>query len=176
MTNFGQESSIHGVKYIFSSSNHKILRAFWSLALITSFCGFSYYISLAYIKWQIVSFSTNFYFHFKIHFQIPDVVTVSRERISDEFSAPAITICPNLFAREDKSNTFRALKIEREKLSSNYSEEECAVLTANLHWCIRNSEWLVQAVCSEFNYEKVEIVETITRTSLTVKLKCFWVD
>lgn len=55
MKTFSEESSLHGVKYIFSSNKLKISQIFWSIALILSFFGFSFYIYSAYQKWQFVS-------------------------------------------------------------------------------------------------------------------------
>jgi hypothetical protein len=55
MQKFGEQSSIHGVKYVFAGENLKFTRTIWSFAFILSFSGFSFYIYSAYTKWQVVS-------------------------------------------------------------------------------------------------------------------------
>lgn len=54
MKNFSEKSSIHGIQFIFNPQYTKIVRAFWILAFVSSFCGFTFYIHSAYVKWQLV--------------------------------------------------------------------------------------------------------------------------
>lgn len=92
----------------------------------------------------------------------------ARERNSSEFPAPAITICSNLFARNETANFFKSLRIFTEKLPFKFSKEECFVLVANVHWCQPAFGRLVETLCGQFDIERINVLDIVNRSALTV--------
>jgi Amiloride-sensitive sodium channel len=90
LNKFAQANLIHGFKYIFGSNHGKITRIFWILSLLVSSCGFIYYLRPA---WNKLLFE-------------PEILIKTRERKVEEFPKPAITICPNVFARDLNINYY----------------------------------------------------------------------
>lgn len=108
------DSSIHGIKFILNPHHNEFIKIFWIFSIFISFCGFSFYIREAYIKLQFT----------------PDIMMRTSEKLSSDFPMPAVTICPNLFAKNDLVNV---ADIYNGKTTA--SKNECEFLLANKLWC-----------------------------------------
>lgn len=109
MQKLASECSIHGAKFIFDKNQHVFIRLMWILLVLISFCGFFYYIHLAYSKW---------------HFQ-PDISMKSRERSAVDFPRPAITVCPRIVFKSDQGNFTKSMvNFLTKKTMDNKSECE----------------------------------------------------
>ena len=149
---FASESSIHGVKFVLAVDQIKSARIFFLFSFVFSLCGFSYYVYSAYYKFMY----------------IPETVTRSYDVNSINFPAPAVTICSNLFAREDYSNFFKTYQKYINKEPSNYSEQECKYFVGNLHWCQPAFGPMAQKVCGRYDLKNLNVVEAINKSALLV--------
>lgn len=142
--NFASECTIHGVNFIFGQSNSKLVRFWWFSCLFLSFIGFIYYFYLAYHKW---TFS-------------PEILMRIRDQKSSEIAAPAITICPRIFARDNLINyTSTMLRFMEDELYEN--KKECEHLTATFNWCI--SPQFAEKICQKFlkDLDKLDTIKII---------------
>lgn len=147
MQNIALNSTIHGVSYIFDKERSKIGRITWIILLIASFCGFSFYFYNSYMKFQ---FS-------------PDIAMKREEKLANNYSAAALTICPNMFYRMDfrehKEIIFGDLNAE--------SKLECKYLLANSQWC---SPYHVKEAISKCEKlidknEKLNVLELVNQSA-----------
>lgn len=151
MPSFASESSIHGIKFIFTSSHSKLSRFFWFLAFICSFSGFCYYIYGAVIKLKIN----------------PDVVLKITQRPMRELPFPAVTICTPVFCKReffdfrfDENSSFPWIEKE-------LSENDCKNLIANMHFCLNPGLDLIRSRCKNFDTPVPEIFKILSESSLT---------
>lgn len=143
MLKFSTDSSIHGINFIFNSSHNKFIKIFWISALLLSFCGFSFYIREAYIKWQFT----------------PDIMMITRELPSKDFPMPAVTFCPFPYVKRVEMN-----------LSEFYSsgdlnyDENCDKIL-KFSWC---NYWLLEdfGECKNFEEKKLKIIKLLKETEL----------
>lgn len=154
MQQFGEQSSIHGVKYVLTNVYVKSTRIFWCCALLFSFSGFMYNICMAYKKWQFD----------------PQIVMKSRDRISSEFPLPAVTLCSNVFVKDDIVN-FQDVYIKLMTAKPvNLTEKQCQVLTANLLWCQPDLPKIAIESCSNFDIKNINVIQIIDKNALQVKM------
>lgn len=94
----------------------------------------------------------------------------SSEKNSTLFPAPAITICSNLFAKDNMANFYETYKRFAMKEDSFLNKDECMVLASNLHWCQPEFGAMVRELCKEYNWEilNLNVLEVINRSALTV--------
>jgi hypothetical protein len=150
---FGNSSSIHGIKYVLTLKSSKAKRTIWLIAIFCSMCGFSYYVHIACRKLMTD----------------PDTVMTTTDRKSSDFPAPAITICPGLFAKMDSVNFSKALYVIDKEVNSNFSKLECEYLIANFHWCDPiNANKFTNLSCNDTNLNQ-SVVELITKSAYRVK-------
>lgn len=151
MSSFSSESSIHAVKYIFSS--HLCTRVSFTIAFISSLLGLSYYIYSAFIKWQIT----------------PETVLRVSQRSMREIPFPAITICNQVLAKRSFIN-HRLLNESFYFLHNKMTERDCKYLHANIHWCLNPVYALVNLVCpiNPDNSDALDAIELMNESSLTV--------
>ena len=81
----------------------------------------------------------------------PETVTRSRNLDPLDFPAPAITICSNIFARDDLASYSETHQMLSEKQNFSFSELECKYLTSNMHWCDQKGNYLVKRVCGMYD-------------------------
>lgn len=140
---------ILGFKYIFGQNKTKSTKIFWSFSILLSLCGFFYYLHPAWIKLMIT----------------PEIRMKTIEKKVANFPWPAITICPNIFARRDLINfdysTFSTIK--------NFTKEECKIYFANLQWCNKKMAKNLREFCSDEFLNEVNVVDMILNTSLNTK-------
>jgi Amiloride-sensitive sodium channel len=151
---FAGAGAVHGVKYILGSNYSKITRFLWTIALLLSICGFFFYIRIAYQK---------------LMFQ-PELVIKVTDRNFSDFPAPAVTICSNLFARNNTASIsdFYITTTRKKRLNFlkytfevNLTVEQCACLTANIHWCQPNLSTQVMKYCTDPRLEKINVLDYI---------------
>lgn len=147
---FAGESSIHGVKFVFAVGQVRSTRIFFFCSMLFSLFGFSYYIYSAYYKFMFV----------------PETVTRSYDVRSTNFPAPAVTICSNLFAREDFANFFKTYQKYINKQNFSISILECKYLIGNLHWCQSGFSKMVQKVCGMYDLKNLNILDAINKSAL----------
>lgn len=145
MHTFASESTIHGVNFIFGENRSWFVRILWVLLVIISFCGFSYYFQVAFLKWQIS----------------PDIAMKSREKSSKELPMPAITICPSLFARDDLITFEKVMNIFSKKEAVNGTRAECEVLVASINWCnLETIRSVINMICQKWMSE-IDAIDVI---------------
>lgn len=93
----------------------------------------------------------------------------TNERNISEFPAPAITICSNLFARNNSASFFKSYDIFAKRIPSNFSEEECQILAANIHWCQPAFGRMADKLCGQYDIEKIDVLKIINESALEVK-------
>jgi hypothetical protein len=159
---YASASSIHGVKYVLSNHRNTSTRIFWSIAILLSICGFSYYIYFAYIK-----------FMYEI-----EIVIRPRDRNAAEFPAPATTLCSGLFARDSLVNISYVYKnYVTLKGRLNLTETECRYMAANFHWCQPAFNYFVtEYVCPKFELNKLNVLKLIDNSALTTEQTFLFCD
>lgn len=150
--------TIHSLNSIFAENQKKFVRVFWSLILLCSIFGLTFYLHAAYDKWH----------------KTPDVVMDSREQNSKDFPFPAITICSPLFARDNLSNLLKANQIFYKNGDYDFSKKECEFFAANINWCSSNSYQvhdIVKVACPKFleDVNKIQTLQTINQSSLSIE-------
>lgn len=154
---FAEESSIHGIKYIFSENYSKSARVFFCCSILGTLCGFSYYMYSAFIKFKIE----------------PETVMRSNNLNSTDFPVPAITLCPNVFARGDYPNFYNIYQKHKNQEIFNISEVECRYLISNTHWCNPNFNQEAQDICDQYDMKDLNVVDAINKSSLQMQ-DCFF--
>lgn len=152
MNNFGTDSSIHGVKFIFASNQSKYVRILWIFLLLTSTCCFFYYINLAYTKWRLY----------------PEISIKITEKPMKDFPMPAITICPMIFGRDNVTNYESLRKLSNQKITQKLSLKQCEYLTANLNWCnFYGMKSYLDYFCKDYfdKLDKINILEMVNKSS-----------
>lgn len=144
----------HGFDFIFGENRYKSTKILWTFLIFLSFCGFSFYVYEIRQKWELS----------------PDIITTIKGGKLNEFPSPALSICPNIFARKNLVNyekvynqTFFPSKNKLYELD----EEKCEILFANIHWCNKFGYEIAQ----EYNCtmkENFNIAQTIKNTSLKI--------
>lgn len=122
LTDFAQNTSLHGLKYIGERKRHWIEWIFWAIVFLISFLLCTVLITEMYRKWQrnpmIISFD-------------------KRATPVSELLFPAVTICPETKAHVKHINVTKAFrKIHRNEM--NFSLEEAMNLEAVAQVCKRN--------------------------------------
>lgn len=141
MSSFSKDTSIHGFKFIFDSSRDKYLRICWTLIFLSSLTGFAFYVYQISIKWK----------------KSPEIISIEKGRALDDFLAPALTFCPNVFARNYLANYS---EIMHEK---NYSESTCKILFANIQ---RTKNVLGNKIFSScLGYPNIDTVKELNKSS-----------
>ena len=100
---------------------------------------------------------------------VPETVTRTADVSSIDFPAPAITICSNLFAREEFVNFFKVFHDYREIKNYTISEQKCRYLIANLHWCQPDLDKFVKDICGQYDLQDLNVVETINKSALSTE-------
>lgn len=123
MVSFVNESSIHGVAYIFGPNRNIFVRIFWGILFVLSIFSAFYLIQGAHEKWVLEPFIS---------------VTKSKVKYAKDFPQFAVTVCPSIIS-DDSSLTPKVMRvrIRKEDMSDNdvFSEEECFNIRANSLWC-----------------------------------------
>lgn len=102
--------------------------------------------------------------------QEPEIVIKTQERNSSEFPVPAVTICLDVFARENKADLYRISRIYLENGIANLTQDECFTMYANFHWCdIQVGRKIIKKFCENYDFNDVDVVEAMFKTALTVK-------
>lgn len=121
LSDYTENSSVHGVKYIFQKKRHFCERIFWIFALILCFTVSTLTINEIFMKWQ-----TN-----------PVYVTLSEKATPiSSIPFPAVTICPMTKFNKTIFNFTRAYELYKQKNHLNImSEEELKNFDAAVHVC-----------------------------------------
>jgi Amiloride-sensitive sodium channel len=149
---YANESSIHGIRYILSKNQQVSTRIIWIIAIILSVCGFSYYIYAASVKYMIE----------------PEIVLKSNDRNAVDFPAPGITICSNLFAKDNLANLYFIFKnYVALNGTLNLSKSTCDYLAANLHWCqpVAAKSFMIMS-CPNYTFSDLNVLELINKSAL----------
>lgn len=143
------ESSIHGIRYIFTSTHSKFTRIFWTFSFLLSICGFCFYLHTSYVK----------------TFINPNFATRVVQKLSRDIPFPAVTICTNMFARDKLVDIREYFKValQNENHVANLTEIECKYFSANAHWCLDN--YAEYSTCDD---DPREIIEVMDESSLSV--------
>lgn len=147
---FAEESSIHGLKYIFTGKYSKFTRIFFCCSVLLTFVALSLYIYSAFFKFMIV----------------PETVTRSSDLNPEDFPAPAITLCSNLFAREGFANLYSNHQKYNKNPNFTISELECKYFIANLHWCLSGDREMIQMICKKYDLKDFNVLEFIDKSAL----------
>jgi hypothetical protein len=137
---------LHGINHVFSSNHSKIVRVFWILAVLISFCGFFFYLKNSWRK--------------LIH--EPEVVIKTSDLFAKNFPFPSITICPFVFANHKILNINDVMNVMRK-----FSDDECKVIFANVLWWNPYLLGEVLKYCSKGKIMNVNVAETIVQSSVT---------
>lgn len=123
MVSFVDESTIHGVAYIFGPNRSIFIRFFWICLFVISIFSAFYLIQGAHQKWLAEPFV---------------IVKKLKVRPIEEFPKFAVTVCPGIIS-ENASFTHDSLRvrIRKEDMSDNdvFGEEETYQIRANSLWC-----------------------------------------
>lgn len=142
MLKFAQDSSIHGLKFIFDPNYSKFIKYFWFVSFLFSIGGFCFYSYESFMTWH----------------ENPEILVKIRERRPFNFPMPAVTICPNLFTRGDFLWIKKILKNDY-----RLTMDECKYYLANEIWCNFWHNRKVQ-LCNEFENETIDYLRLINIT------------
>lgn len=151
LNNFASDSSIHGIKFIFSEDHNKYGKIFFTILLLASICGFSFYIINAYSRWQI----------------IPDVAMRQEQKNINDYPIPAITICPRYFGMDNLSNFSSFFNDDEPKENTVISKEGCENTAANMIWCEPGMMEKIYSVCEPYSedIEDINALELVNKTA-----------
>lgn len=90
----------------------------------------------------------------------PEILIKANERSLKDFPFPAITVCPNVFARDNLVNF-----IDIFNKSKKFNDEECELQFSNVLWCQREVLDYIVSICND-SLVKVNVVENILKSSL----------
>jgi hypothetical protein len=145
---FGKFSSIHGIEHILTSKNSKFRRIFWLFAILISICGFAYYVYSSYRRLMID----------------PETVMKATDRNSRDFPAPAVTVCPGLFAKSEMVNLTKSFEYTVTK--KEFSDSECKFLEPNFHWCQSTiAEHIIPKLCKHYLSSNQSVVDLISKSA-----------
>jgi hypothetical protein len=147
---FGKLSSIHGIEHILTSKSSNFKRIFWLFAISISICGFSCYVYSACRRLMIN----------------PETVMKATDRNSHDFPAPAVTVCPGLFAKSEMVNFRKSFVYMIE--NKEFSDSECKFLEANFHWCQPDSaegQYIVPKLCKHNLSSNQSVVDLISKSA-----------
>lgn len=107
-----------------------------------------------------------------LFFKDPEIIKRTREINVDEYPAPAVTICLNLFSRNDTANFVRSQRdFYSNATRGTYSKDECLRLAANFQWCNPpQGKITVKKLCPNHDINNINVVDTLYESSLEVKL------
>lgn len=92
----------------------------------------------------------------------------TRELNASEFPAPAVTICSNLFSRNNSANFYETNKKFFSRIPMNYSKQECERFAANLAWCQPSYGVMAEKVCKQHDILNIDMLEVIKESALQV--------
>lgn len=95
----------------------------------------------------------------------------ARDQNASDFPAPAVTICSNLFAKNNSAIFFKTFQGFVDKPNLNLLKNECETLTANLHWCQPGFGRMVDVICKEIDILNIDTLKIINQSALTVRKK-----
>ncbi|KAG5667655.1 hypothetical protein PVAND_015629 [Polypedilum vanderplanki] len=144
ISSFANESSIHGIKFIFNPKSHKISRLLWTLSFTLSIFGLIYYSKSVFVKYN----------------SKPDFGVKIQQVAISKIPFPAVTICAPFFASPEFAN-FN--EIMSKITNDNATEKEIKYFIANLFAC--DSKFLGNLFL-EFNLTNFNIVELIKESSV----------
>ena len=111
---FAEDSTIHGINFIFGEDRNKFVRILWFFVLLASFCGFCFYFKYSYEKFT----------------SSPDIAVKMRDRNFKDFPMPALTFCPMLFVRDTVDDCKLAAT-----MNGIVKSTTCEYKAATYQWC-----------------------------------------
>jgi hypothetical protein len=151
---FADASSMHGIKYVLSENRKKSTRMFWTSAIFLSACGLGYYV-----------YNSTYKFVYD-----PEIVMKARDRNAIDFPAPAVTICSNLFAKDELANLFYIVHNANAKRPFNVTKKSCEYLAANIQWCQpKFAHNIYEFICQNQSFHSINVLKMINESALNIK-------
>lgn len=128
---FANESTIHGVQFIFNRSLHKGTRVFWALILFLALSGCIYNAQQNYKKLAIE----------------PEIEMTQQQKSLEEVPFPAITICTPIFGRRNTSLKLYYF-VDYPDMVTQLTQEQWNYIAANLYWSLPEA-FLIRKIYNE---------------------------